>query len=95
MTTPHVTVKLRGRNGAPDREIELIREDFAALRQIATQAPEIRHIERAFRRLQARRLAGHVFRLDDVGFPHAFAELTADGEQALTQDPFAMRGGAA
>jgi len=89
VTTPKFRVKIRGRGGADDRELELIKEDFATLRQLAGGAVEIRHIERYFRRLQARGLAGHRFANDDAGFPHAFAALTADGEQALAQDPFA------
>jgi hypothetical protein len=30
-----------------------------------------------------------VFRADAAGFPHAYAALTGDGEQALAQAPFA------
>jgi len=89
VSIPKFRVKIRGRGGADDRELELIREDFATLRQLAGGAAEIKHIERYFRRLQARGLAAHSFRLDDAGFPHAFGVLTADGEQALAQDPFA------
>jgi hypothetical protein len=89
VTTPKFRVKIRGRGGAGDRELELIKEDFATLRQLAGGTAEIKHIERYFRRLQARGLAAHTFRSDDAGFPHAFGVLTADGEQALAQDPFA------
>jgi hypothetical protein len=89
VSTPKFRVKIRGRGGADDRELELIREDFAGLRQLASGVVEVKHIERAFRRLQARGLAGHAFRYDGAGFPHAYASLTADGEQALAQDPFA------
>jgi hypothetical protein len=86
---PGIAVKLRGRAGEPEREVMLQRGDFAMLRQIAGGKMEIKACEREYRRLHSRGLASHVFRADAAGFPHAYAALTGDGEQALAQAPFA------
>jgi hypothetical protein len=84
---PGITIKLRGHAGAADRELALQRGDFAMLRQIAGGQMEIKACEREYRRLQSRGLARHTFRTDKAGFPHAYAVLTGDGEQALAQAP--------
>jgi len=89
VTAPSFPVTIRGRAGEPDKTLTLLRGDFTMLRQIAAGKMEIKHCEREFRRLQARGLAQHSFAYDDAGFPHAYAKLTGDGEQALTQAPMA------
>jgi hypothetical protein len=85
----HYPVTIRG-DGKPDRTLDLIRGDFDALHRIAASRPEIKQCEREFRRLQARGLARHVFETDAAGFPRAYAQLTGDGEQALTQAPYTV-----
>jgi len=76
-------ITLRTKAGEP-RVIDLYPADFAALRRINDGDQEVRHIEKEFRRLQARGLVRHEFVTGGDGFPKAMARLTADGEQAIT-----------
>jgi hypothetical protein len=78
-----ITLRPRAAGGEP-RTVELTAAEFLLLRRIAETQTQVKDCgEKPFARLKARGLVTHKFQQDRGGWPLAYAQLTADGEQAL------------
>jgi hypothetical protein len=74
------------RRGDGTVHVDLVPADFFTLHAIADRAPEIKTIEKQYRKLQKAGLVRHEFVQDDGAWPKAIAHLTQEGEQALAQE---------